>query len=732
MGGYDERRLIKLELNTTIQPEDIVRASCGVSLISQEEGNVILAFATEAQLEEFEAKLNSIASGEQVTYTNIMYALQDLSTWTAADRTGWALKRDGFPDVETIVIDVELWPLAQEIDSNEQSRAFEEWLSARRGEIIDSVLRPHLAIYRIRCTRPLAEEVLQYRDVRTVDLPPRIGLERSVINVDIQQIPDIAAPPRNAPSVVVLDSGIVAGHPVLAPAVGDTQSFLPGSGPNDAHGHGTFVSGVALYDDIADCIRNRHFLPELRLFSGRILDDRNESQCALIENQVEDAVRYFVEHYGCKIFNLSYGDLNKPYLGRHVAGLAVTLDVLSRELGVLFIVPTGNYQGDDQGPNDWLEEYPNYLVGDPARIVDPAPALNVLTVGSLARYERGRPNQRWPNDPAYIPIARNNQPSPFTRHGPSVNGAVKPELVDYGGNNMIDARVGNHLLAGAQGVGELSTSHNFASGQPFVENSGTSFAAPRVSRAAAGILAELPNASAELCRAMMVAHARIPAACTELFAYNEDALRNIAGYGKVDRSALLRSLDDCVTLWAEGLIENRRHHFYEIPIPNEFWEGGRRERELTVSLAYCPAVRTTRIDYRAANVTFKMVQAPSLTEVAQSFNAAIERDEAPRIKERTSGRGLSETARSAGTIQASTWTFVRPSSEMQRDSWFVVVTRNDPAWGTNLSNERENYALAIVLSDRLASQQRLGTSQLYAQVQAILRGRGRGRGRARV
>lgn len=57
---------------------------------------------------------------------------------------------------------------------------------------------------------------------------------------------------------------------------------------------------------------------------------------------MEEAVRYFVENYDCRIFNLSYGDPGRPYRGGRVSGLAVTLDALSRELGVLFVVPTGN------------------------------------------------------------------------------------------------------------------------------------------------------------------------------------------------------------------------------------------------------------------------------------------------------------------------------------------------------------------------------------------------------
>ena len=719
VGGYDERRLIKIALTEKMQPEQVARAASGVEIVSQEKGTLLLAFATEQQLEEFEAKLAGLAGGERVTYQNLLYALHDLDHWSPDDRTGWALRREGFPDAEPFVIDVELWPLARGDDIVRMRHAFETWLDGRNGEVLDSVRQPYLTIYRIRCSSPVADDLLRHRDVRTVDLPPRIGLEQVLVRTDVQQLDEVPDPPPDAPGIVVLDSGLAAGHPILAPAVGDAQSFLAGAPPADEHGHGTCVSGIALYDDVAECLRNRRFVPELRLFSGRILDHQNRADPGLIENQVERAVRYFVEHYGCRVFNLSYGDHNKPYLGRHVSGLAVTLDALSRELDVLFVVPTGNYEGDDDGPVDWHAEYPGYLLGDTATLLDPAPALNALTVGSLARHER---NERWPNDPAYRPVARTDQPSPFTRHGPSVNRAIKPDLVDYGGNMMVNVRAGGGPVAGRQGVGELSTSHDFAAGRPFSEDSGTSFSVPRVAHAAASVLAELPEASVDLCRALLVAHARTPGPCIDLFAGDKDTLREVTGYGLVDRSALYRSLEDCVTLWAEESIENRRHHFYEIPVPEDLWEGGRRVRELTVALAYRPNIRTTRIDYRASAVSFKLVNANGLDEVARWFNAAVDQDDAARIRERSSGRSIPETIRSRGTVQASTWRFTQPSRTIRERSWFVVVTRNDPPWGQNLSSERERYALTVTLVDRLAQQPRL-----YTRIETQLRARARAR-----
>ena len=732
IAGYDERLLIKIETTERVSLESLVRASGGVEIVSQENKTLVLAFATEEQLEAFEAKLNSLAQGQKVTYMNVLYALQNFDHWTPDDRMGWALRRDGFPDGQTFVLDVELWPLSQAVQSAELRQAFLNWLVASGGEFLDSVEQPHLIKYRVRCPRQLVDNLLRYRDVRTVDLPPRIGMEQTLRLSDVQQLGQTPSSPENAPAITVLDSGLVSGHPMLAPAVGDAQTFLVGKGPEDEHGHGTLVSGIALYGDVADCIQKKQFIPELRLFSGRILDEHNQSDPPLIENQVDQAVRYFVEFYGCKIFNLSYGDLNKPYMDRHISGLAVTIDALSRELEIAFFVPTGNYEPDSHGFLDWLNDYPSCLSSDDSRLIDPAPALNAVTVGSLARYERGLNNQSYPNDPAYMAIAKSGQPSPFTRHGPSVGGAIKPDLVDYGGNIMVDGRTGNRPMQGYTGVGVLSTSRSFAAGSPFAEDSGTSYATPRVAHTAAKLLAEFPNCSTDLCRAMLVAHARTPEECSQLFADDPEKLHSIAGYGLVDRSALYRSLNDCVTLWTEERIEDRRHHFFEIPMPDDFWMGGRREREITVSLAHSPPVRTTRIEYRAAIIGFKLVQAQSLDQLVRWFNASSHADELDKVKERTGGRGLTETARSRGTVQASTWTLTHATRQMRESSWFVVVTRNDPLWGGTISSERERYALTVTLADRSKARPRLPAPQLYAQVRSLLQIRGHARARGRV
>lgn len=715
VGGFDDRRLIKLELSARLDPAELQRISREIEVVSQEDQTVVLAFATESALAAFEAKLATLADGGRPTYRNVVFALKSFDRWTEHDRTGFSLREEGYPAQDVFVVDVELWPAALAVDRDRSWQAFERWLSQQGIQKVDAVKQPGLLLYRVRVGRAQAAELLNHRDVRTVDLPPRYGLEVAALMASVQGLPPVPPPPAEAPGVVVLDSGLAAGHPLLAPAVGDTQSFVSSLGPADEHGHGTHVAGIALYGDVEAARVAGQFAPALRLFSGRVLDAANSNDGKLIENQVDDAVRYFHREYGCRVFNLSYGDLRKPYHGRHVRGLAVTLDSLTRELSVLFVVPTGNFVGAATVPADWRAEYPGYLLRPEAALLDPAPALNVLTVGSLARWDATLNAQRYQNDASEQPIARHNQPSPFTRSGPTVGRAIKPELVAYGGNWAVNARTINQWTL-RQGLGELSTSKEFAAGRLFAEEAGTSFAAPHVAHLAARILVEYPQADHNLLRALLVAHAGWPSATEALLPDRDQRLR-LCGYGVVDAETVARSNEREVTLIAGDALPDRCHHFYEVPVPADLLAGRQRAREITVALAYSPAVRTTRVSYKSCDMEFRLVWAEDMAHVSRMFNASTSREDYRRIPEANDAR-IGARNRGGGTVQADTWTLRRITAQRQAQRLFIVVTRIDEAWGRDLTLTEEPYAIAVAVRDRENAE-----ATLYSQIQARLRAR---------
>jgi hypothetical protein len=712
--GFDPRLLLKLRVIGVSADE--LQAIPGVQVVSEEGDEILVLFADQTGLDSFRKRLSLISRGQRATRQDILFAIKGFEGWTREDRTAPALEAEGLPVSALVTLDIELWPLEIVPERDAMLESFRSWCRNRSIEILDTVNQDSIVLHRVRAARDTLDDLLDYRDVRQVDLPPRYQIAFELLSTPLDSMEPVRAPSAGAPGVVVLDSGLTSGHPLLAPAVGDAQGFVPGMGAEDATGHGTLVAGIALYHDVDACLSNRRFEPSLRIFSGRIVEPNDVPETQFVENRIVEAVEYFTREYHCKVFNLSFGDARKPYVAGHVRGLAAVLDSLSRKYGVLFVVSAGNFEGTDNEPN-WLEEYPDYLLeNDDARVIDPAPALNVLTVGSLARYETPRIGIRFPNDPAYQPIARKDGPSPFTRTGLGPNGAIKPELVDYGGNAYVDTRVSPQRPRGQKELGEIGPAHDYlASGRMFSVDSGTSYAAPKVAHIAGRLIAQYPDASAALLRALVVAHSQVPESTRGLIA-EDGKLRRLVGYGKCDPERALYSEENRVTLLAESSIAENEHHFYEVPIPEDFLRPpARRPRRVTVSLAYTPIVRRTRIQYRASEMGFRLVRRGSVEEVVRVFRQTAPEDQETVISEYGSLRPTSKQ-RSKGTVQAATGTFQQVDSRWTGKRLFVVVTRTVLEWAAGLA-EQEPYALVVVLEDAELE----GQVRYYTQIQQMLR-----------
>jgi len=710
--GFDDRLLFKIEI-ADIEGGNL-ESIPGVELISQEESGVFLIFSSENALEEFEARLTTLAEGGKPTRKSLLEALDGFDAFSAEDRTGWALGHYGVPETQSFNVDVELWPLGSDTERQSMTATFETWLQENGLVNRDRVANKSIVLYRLGVTTGQLGQLLIHRDVRLVDLPPKFRLDVSLLHKDIQEIPDVPPPAENAPGIVVLDSGLATGHPLLKSAIGDSQSFLDGKGSDDESGHGTLVAGKALYGDVAAKLESGEFLPELRLFSGRILDEKCESNAKLIEHQVEESVRYFFENYGCKVFNLSYGDSNKPYFGGRVRGLAVVLDLLARELGVLFIVPTGNYRSTGS-PITWKNTYPDSLFDN--RLLDPAPSVNSITVGSLARYDQTMNSARHANDPSEQSFAGINQPSPFSRCGPGIKGSIKPEFVAYGGNYAVDARSGNLIW---NLLGEMSLSKDFVAGHLAAEDVGTSFSTPYIAHLAARILTVYPNANTNQIRALLAAHAGMPAEVTSLFNDEKEKSIRATGYGVIDEEALFRSLDDDLSIFAADMLANKSHHFYEVPIPDEFWSGRKRLRQISVALAHTPMVKTTRVDYKTTRIGFKLIKALSLDVVSQRFNNDVPIEQTTKYSEHPNKRNVTETHRSYGTLQCSTWDFKQVNARERLKKIFIVVTRHDYPWAEDVLPDEEQYSLVVNLRDKENEEARL-LQQVNTMLQSRVR-----------
>jgi hypothetical protein len=297
---------------------------------------------------------------------------------------------------------------------------------------------------------------------------------------------------------------------------------------------------------------------------------------------------------------------------------------------------------------------------------------------------------------------------------------VKPELVAYGGNYAVDLRDANETPAKGL-LGEPAPAHDFATnGRLLRDFVGTSFAGPHVAHLAARLVGQYPWATANLVRALIVGHAAVPPAARTLGLKDAD-LRKLVGYGKPRDEQCLYSLERCVSLVAEEKLGEDQHHFFEIPLPEDFLGPSRRARGITIALAHTPLIRTTRFDCRGSQMSFRLAAGKDINEVSRVFQKAKKEDRAELIDEFRKP-SVGSQVRNKGTVQAATYEVAQLDRKSRAKKLFVVVTRQVPAWAQGLASD-EPYALDVILEDR--SQHEGRYSQQIVQLQLQLRGRAR-------
>ena len=146
VSGFDQRLLVRITLRegAAVPPLDEIE---GVSIISQEEKTVLLAFATRAGLATFESRLVSLAETGNATKKELLFALEDFNRWEPANRMGAALSTQGVPERDTFLIDVELWPLENPQQRSQLLTSFRGWAEQAGMSVTDTLSpRAHAAV----------------------------------------------------------------------------------------------------------------------------------------------------------------------------------------------------------------------------------------------------------------------------------------------------------------------------------------------------------------------------------------------------------------------------------------------------------------------------------------------------------------------------------------------------------------------------------------------------------
>ncbi len=569
------------------------------------------------------------------------------------------------------------------------------------------------------------------------------------------------APGAQAPSVCVIDSGIQQGHLFLQPAIDQATAFcfVPGKAANDIAdyvqpgGHGTRIAGAVLYGETVP----KTGTPELPFWieNARVLDEHNQMPEDLFPPQ---AIRLAVQrfHKGprqTRIFNHSI-NANSYCRVRYMSAWAAEIDALSAEFDVLIVQSAGNLL--DTGPAPYLgvkehldaaRPYPTYLLEHSCRIASPGQSLQALTVGSVAYGAFANGNwQTFATAPAH--------PSAFSRSGPGIWGVIKPEIVEYGGDDLHTNNVPVDVQSGGtipDACPELVRSTMYPPG-PAVDRdeTGTSFSTPKVSRIAARLQSILPGEPALLYRALIVQSAHWPAwaetILSQLRANNgvskaqretllkqaTSAMRSI-GYGMPDEARATQNTEFRTTLITAGKTALRagQCHFYQVPMPEALRQpADEYDIRIDVTLSYVAQPRRTRRHLRRYLSTWLDWKTSKLGEGLNDFRKRVIKDvEAAgdplpgtilpwTLHEMPHTGVVRDYKRNGGTVQKD-WAVVK-SNTLPED--FCIAVMGHQGWSKDPDSEAY-YTLAVTIE--IVGQEiniydplRTAVLELQAQVEA--------------
>lgn len=360
------------------------------------------------------------------------------------------------------------------------------------------------------------------------------------------------------PVVVVVDSGISDALPELNDWILGRDSYV--APPYQNTDHGTFVAGLICWGGVLNPNLDGVNTDPCGLFDVQVLPngdpDKGDTE-AITESEflvsLETSLQQWANKY--KVWNLSLGT-NAVCSLDEFSPLAEELDNLQERYQVSFVISAGNFTSPP------LLDYPRSGKQlQQGRITSPADSVLGITVGSISHvdYKKAGP--------------KNNQPAAYSRHGSGPNHVIKPDLVHYGGACTTD---GSHMT----GVRSINGSHA-------VEDLGTSFAAPLISRNLAQIYYQItPTPTPVLARALLTHHARDPRTNDRV----PDGDENYFGFG---RPAPPPHCLECTPYTSTLVFDDvlRPGYFLEwddFPYPPALKKDGRYFGEIWMTVAFAP------------------------------------------------------------------------------------------------------------------------------------------------
>ncbi|WP_323666405.1 S8 family peptidase [Pectobacterium punjabense] len=701
--NIDPSLVMKVKYEGAAADEDWERL--GLHVLSHDEDKTLVLFSSNDSMltlkERINAYSNPIPTNQRnPAYNNFVGNLISIDAITASDRIGIRLKEEGFVSLndfdenERYIIDVELWDFGGRIEREAKIESIRSIVIENEGGFIDSYVGPSISILRVECNIECLNEILEIPEVYAIDLPPSPDMATSTyLDIDLDSAPEVNDAYNDLPIIGVIDSG-VNNHPFLNGALIGGISFLQDNG-EDIWGHGTSVAGIAAFGDFRYQLRNGNQLTRYaKICHAKVVNDIGKFPDEIvIPKLMSQAITQLHERFNCRIFNISLGDPKAPFNGKRNGQWASILDDLARSLDILIIISAGNGNSWGMNPEDAINEYPNFLLNEKNKFLEPAGAVNALTVGSLSNGD-GLP-QDLAEYVGVLPTAKIDEPSIFTRIGPGVLGICKPDIVDYGGTAIYDSAIPRIRSGGdIPEAGMISLNNQFLTSL-FKASSGTSVAAPMVANKAAILLKQMPDCTANLLRALLVNSSNHPTINQQrINLLDESAKNSIYGKGISRVKNLISSEDNRVVLYAQDELQLDYFSVYEIPITDIFKNTNGR-KNIKITLTFDPPVRHTRKDYLGCEMNFRLIRGKSSAEVFDFFKV---REVNGNIQEMSPSNNCNlkpgPNSRDFGTVQTASVSYDR-AMQNYGDTYYLVV-RCQARWADFIQTQR--YAIVVELT----------------------------------
>ena len=214
------------------------------------------------------------------------------------DRIGMRLRQDGFTTPEDFepehlyLLDIELWDFGRREARTHKLDEIANYIETHGGEALDRYVGPSISMLRARITGDVARTLLgSVEQIAEIDLPPRpdVGAAEA-LELELADLPPVNEVPDDAPLIGVIDSGVNA-HPLLEDVLVGAIGVPEYLGTADEYGHGTRVSGIALFGDVRRQLATDELVRVARLVSAKVVNGRGAfDERSLVPSQMREAL----------------------------------------------------------------------------------------------------------------------------------------------------------------------------------------------------------------------------------------------------------------------------------------------------------------------------------------------------------------------------------------------------------------------------------------------------------